>query len=75
MEESTVGQVRQEGATATFAIMAAIRRSHAEGPPSFEGGTAGPYNGREPGIDAKTVAKWRKRAKVDDRKIGPKEPR
>ena len=30
---------------------------------------------RELGINAKTVAKWRKRKTVEDRKTGPKEPR
>jgi hypothetical protein len=30
---------------------------------------------RELGINPKTVAKWRKRSSVEDRKMGPKEPR
>ena len=30
---------------------------------------------RELGINPKTVAKWRKRTSVEDRKTGPKEPR
>jgi transposase-like protein len=30
---------------------------------------------RELGINPKTVAKWRKRATVEDKKTGPKEPR
>ena len=30
---------------------------------------------RELGINPKTVAKWRKRAAVEDLKTGPKEPR
>ena len=30
---------------------------------------------RELGINPKTVAKWRKRETVEDRKTGPKEPR
>jgi len=30
---------------------------------------------REPGINPKTVAQWRKRATLEDLKTGPKEPR
>jgi len=60
-----MGQVRHGSATTTHAIRAAIQRSQAS--------TAAPS--RELGINPKTVAKWRKRETVADRKTGPKEPR
>ncbi len=60
-----MGQVRHGSATTTHAIRAAIQRSQAS--------TAA--LSRELGINPKTVAKWRKRETVEDRKTGPKEPR
>ncbi|MFC3631636.1 IS481 family transposase [Paracoccus angustae] len=59
-----MGQVRQGSATTTHAIRAAIQRSHA----------SLATLSRELGINPKTVAKWRKRATVEDLKTGPKEP-
>jgi transposase InsO family protein len=58
-----MGQVRHGSATTTHAIRAAIQRSQAS--------TAS--LSRELGINPKTVAKWRKRETVEDRKTGPKE--
>ncbi len=60
-----MGQVRHGSATTTFAVRAAIQRSQAS--------TA--ELSRELGINPKTVAKWRKRQTVEDRRTGPKEPR
>lgn len=60
-----MGQVRHGCATTTHAVRAAIQRSQAS--------TAA--LSRELGINPKTVAKWRKRETVEDRKTGPKEPR
>jgi transposase InsO family protein len=60
-----MGQVRHGSATTTHAVRAAIQRSQAS--------TA--ELSRKLGINPKTVAKWRKRATVEDRKTGPKEPR
>lgn len=60
-----MGQVRHGSATTTYAIRAAIQRSHA----------SLATLSRELGINPKTVAKWRKRATVEDLKTGPKEPR
>jgi transposase InsO family protein len=60
-----MGQVRHGCATTTHAVRAAIQRSQAS--------TA--ELSRELGINHKTVAKWRKRQTVEDRKTGPKEPR
>ena len=60
-----MGQVRHGCATTTHAIRAAIQRSQAS--------TAA--LSRELGINPKTVAKWRRRETVEDRKTGPKEPR
>ena len=60
-----MGQVRHACATTTHAVRTAIQRSQAS--------TAA--LSRELGIDPKTVAKWRKRETVEDRKTGPKEPR
>lgn len=60
-----MGQIRHGSATTTYAVRAAIQRSQAS--------TAA--LSRELGINPKTVAKWRKRQTVEDRKTGPKEPR
>ena len=65
MEGSTTGQVRHGCATTTHAVRAAIQRSQA----SLS------ELSREFGINPKTVAKWRKRATVEDLKTGPREPR
>ena len=59
-----MGQVRHGSATTTHAVRAAIQRSQASL-------TA---LSRELGINPKTVAKWRKRATVEDMKTGPKAP-
>ena len=60
-----MGQVRHGSATTTFAVRAAIQRSQASlAQLSYEFG-----------INPKTVAKWRKRATVEDMKTGPKELR
>ncbi len=60
-----MGQVRHGSATTTHAVRAAIQRSQA----SLS------QLSRELSINPKTVAKWRKRANVEDLKAGPKEPR
>ena len=60
-----MGQVRHGSATTTHAVRAAIQRSQA----SLS------QLSKELGINPKTVAKWRKRATVEDRKTGPTEPR
>jgi len=64
-----MGQVRHGSATTTHAVRAAIQRSQA----------SLAQLSRELGINpktvAKTVAKWRKRATVEDMKTGPREPR
>ena len=60
-----MGQIRHGCATTTHAIRAAIQRSQAS--------TAA--LSRDLGINVKTVAKWRARASVEDRKTGPKQPR
>ncbi|OLS52065.1 IS481 family transposase [Rhodovulum sulfidophilum] len=60
-----MGQVRHGSATTTHAVRAAIQRSQA----------SLATLSREFGINPKTVAKWRKRQTVDDRKTGPTEPR
>jgi transposase InsO family protein len=65
MEGSVIGQVRHGSATTTDAVRAAIQRSQA---------SIGQLS-RELGINPKTVAKWRKRATVEDMKAGPTEPR
>ena len=57
-----MGQVRHGSATTTFAVRAAIQRSQA----------SLAQLSRELGINPKTVAKWRKRATVEDLKTGPK---
>ena len=60
-----MGQVRHGSATTTHAVRAAIQRSQA----------SLAQLSRELGINPKTVAKWRKRATVEDMKTGPTEPR
>ncbi|MFN8874268.1 MAG: IS481 family transposase [Brevundimonas sp.] len=60
-----MGQVRHGSATTTHAVRAAIQRSQA----SLS------TLSRELGINPKTVAKWRKRATVEDLKTGPTAPR
>jgi hypothetical protein len=65
MEGSIMGQVRHGSATTTHAVRAAIQRSQA----SLS------QLSQDLGINPKTVAKWRKRATVEDLKTGPKEPR
>ena len=60
-----MGQVRDGSATTTHAVRAAIQRSQA----------SLAQLRKELGINAKTVAKWRKRQTVEDLKTGPKEPR
>lgn len=57
-----MGQVRHGSATTTHAVRAAIQRSQA----------SLATLSRELGINPKTVAKWRKRATVEDLKTGPK---
>jgi transposase-like protein len=59
-----MGQVRHGSATTTHAVRAARQRSQA----SLS------TLSRELGINPKTVAKWRKRATVEDLKTGPKAP-
>ena len=59
-----MGQVCHGSATTTHSVTAAIQRSQA----SLS------TLSRELGINPKTVAKWRKRATVDDLKTGPKAP-
>lgn len=60
-----MGQVLHGSATTTYAVRAAIQRSQASAKELSE-----TY-----GVNPKTVLKWRKRATVEDRKTGPKEPR
>jgi transposase InsO family protein len=64
MEGSIMGQVRHGCATTTYAVRAAIQRSQA----------TNAALSRELGINVKTVAKWRKRETIEDRKTGPTEP-
>ena len=59
-----MGQVRHGSATTTHAVRAAIQRSQA----------SIAELSRDLGINPKTVAKWRKRQTVEDRKTGPREP-
>jgi len=59
-----MGQVRHGSATTTHPVRAAIQRSQA----SLS------TLSRELGINPKTVAKWRKRATVENLKTGPKAP-
>jgi transposase InsO family protein len=65
MEGGTVGQIRHGSATTTHAVRAAIQRSEA----------SAAELSRSCGINPKTVLKWRKRATVEDRRTGPREPR
>jgi len=60
-----MGQVRHGSATTTHAVRAAIQRSQA----------SLAQLSQELGINPKTVAKWRKRATVEDMKTGPSESR
>ena len=60
-----MGQIRHGCATTTHAIRAAIQRSQA----------TNAALSRQLGINVKTVAKWRKRETLEDRKTGPSEPR
>ena len=60
-----MGQVLHGSATTTHAIRAAIQRSKA----SIEALSV------RYGINPKTVAKWRKRTSLDDRPMGPTDPR
>ena len=60
-----MGQVRHGSATTTFAVRAAIQRSQA----------SLAQLSRELGINARTVAKWRKRETIEDLKTGPRELR
>lgn len=57
-------QVRHGSATTRYAIRAAIQRSQA----------SAAELSRSYGINPKTVLKWRKRATVEDRKPGPRNP-
>jgi len=59
-----MGQIRHGCATTTHAIRATIQRSQA----------TNAALSRDLGINVKTVAKWRKRETVEDRKTGPTEP-
>ena len=59
-----MGQVRHESATTTHDGRAAIQRSQA----------TNAALSRELEINVKTVAKWRKRETLEDRKTGPTEP-
>ena len=58
-----MGQVRHGCATTKHAVRAALQRSQAS--------TA--ELSRELGLNPKTIAKWRKRQSVEDRKTGPAE--
>lgn len=60
-----MGQILHGSATTTHTIRAAIQRSEA----------SAAELSRTYGINPKTVLKWRKRATVEDRKTGPKDPR
>lgn len=60
-----MGQVRHGSATTAHAIRAEIQRLQ----------SLLPLLSRELGINPRTVAKWRKRATVEDMKTGPSEPR
>ena len=61
-----MGQVRHGSATTTHAVRAALQRSQA---------STAELSREIRGINPKTVAEWRKRRSVEDRKTGPKEPR
>ena len=60
-----MGRIRHGCATTTHAVRAAIQRSEA----------SIASLSRQYGINPKTVAKWKTRASVEDRKTGPKTPR
>ena len=60
-----MGQILHGSATTTHVVRTAIQRSQA----------SAAELSRTYGINPKTVLKWRKRASVEDRKTGPKEPR
>ncbi len=60
-----MGRVRHGSATTTHAVRAAIQRFQAS-PAQLN---------RELGINTTTVAKWHKRAAVEDMMAGPSEPR
>jgi transposase-like protein len=64
---------RHDHATTTHAVRAAIQRSQASLAQLSR--VLGINPKRVLGINPKTVAKWRKRATVEDLKTGPKEPR
>ena len=59
-----MGQILHGSATTTHAVRAAIQRSQA----------SASELSRTYGLNVKTVLKWRKRATVEDRKTGPREP-
>lgn len=59
-----MGQVRHGSATTTHPVRAAVQRLQA----------SLATLSLQLGINAKTVAKWRKRAMVEDLKTGPKAP-
>jgi transposase InsO family protein len=59
-----MGQILHGSATTTHSVRAAIQRSQA----------SAAALSRTYGINPKTVLKWRKRATVEDRKTGPREP-
>ena len=59
-----MGQIRSGCATTTHAARATIQRLQA----------TNAALSRDLGINVKTVAKWRKRKTVEDRKTGPAEP-
>lgn len=59
-----MGQVLHGSATTTHAIRAAMQRSQA----------SAAELSRTCGVNPKTVLKWRKRATVEDRRTGPREP-
>src|SRR5690606_33715405 len=65
MEGCTMGQVLHGSARTT----AAVRRAIQDSQESLR------VLARRPGINPQTVAKWRQRRTLDDRKTGPKEPR
>ena len=60
-----MGQILHGSATTTYAIRALIQRSQA----------SNAALSRELGVNVKTVAKWRKRDRVEDTRMGPKEAR
>ena len=64
MESSIMGQIRHGCAPTTQAIKATIQR--------YQAMNAAPS--REDGINVKTVAKWRERETLDNRKTGLTEP-